>query len=165
MKIKGHFVVELRDGVEDPHFPNGEWIISRGYQTVVESVNYCEHFFSDMSPLRSRLSAVREGDFLSGQSYYGGTGIEGQILQRAANYLLVSGIAWGSVRAAFYAPGKFIFETGTFDVRVVNAVYSGSLKEFHGEWVDKYLLRRMMEHLYPEELTAFYKTRTTAVVA
>lgn len=150
MKTKGKYIVHLYDGVQDDHFPNGDWIISRGNHIVAESVDQKE-WSADLGPLRARLAAVRAGDELHAESFSGATGVKGTIIQRSGNYLLVQGEAWGSARAAFYDQ-KYLFETGTFDVSVVNAVYCGSLQEFLGLPVDRKLVHRIMERAHPEVL-------------
>ena len=146
MQLIGKFIVSVTDGYDQYH-PNGGWIISRDGQTVANSEDH-EEWSSDLGPVKARLACLQSsGDRLAAASHTGKTGVEGTILQRAGNHLLVEGKAWGPSHSAFAPDNRVGFRTHTFNLTGVDAFYSGSLRELAGLRADHDLVRRMGEIL------------------
>ena len=146
MQIVGKFIVTLTDGVDQYH-PNGGWNIQRDGQTVAKSEDRAE-WSSDIGPLKARLTSVKAGDQLEAASHTGKTGVEGTILKRAGNHLLLQGKAWGPSHSAYAPKGRVGFRTHTFGLVGVDAFYSGSIKELDGLRADHELVRRMEAILF-----------------
>lgn len=112
--------------------PNGSWGITRGGESIAASIDDID-FDANNVGVKIRLQAVRKGDKLFATSATGGTGIEGEIIARAGNHLIVEGHAWCALHSSSWRG----FSTHTFDVSYKDTYYTGSVQDLVGRRIDR----------------------------